>query len=195
MLGSSIALVLRETVVRVKRISLGHQAIASDFGDHARSRDAEAEGVSADHCGLRDGEGMHGKAVDQNVIGRRGEERNGLAHGLVGGAQDIEAVDFFRFEDCHAPADVSALHELRVKVLAHFFGELLGVVQSPEAELLRQDHRRGDDRASEWAASGFINSRYKAQTSRTKTGLVREVARHAGKKLWGSRALARTRRP
>lgn len=153
-----------------------HDAVACHLRDDAGCGDAEAEGVAADEGGLRDGEIAHGEAVNEHVVG--GELLGGAAHGFVGGAEDVDAINFLRLDDGECDADVGAGGEFRVDALAAALAELLGVIQHVVREIGGEDDGCGDDRAGERAASGFIYARYKKQTSRTKRILMREVAGH-----------------
>ena len=122
------------------------------------------------------GEVAHGESVNEHVVG--GELSGGAAHGFVGGAEDIDAVNFIRLDDGERDSDFGAGGEFFVDALASALGELLGVVQHVVRETCGENDCRRYDRAGERAASGFINARYKMQTSRTERILVREVAGH-----------------
>ena len=122
------------------------------------------------------GEVAHGESVYEHVVGRK--LSGGAAHGFVGGAEDIDAINFLRLDDSERDSYFGACCEFFVDALASALGELLGVVQHVVRETGGEDDCRRDDRAGERTAPSFINARYKMQTSRTERILVREVAGH-----------------
>ena len=181
-LGSSIALMLRKTVIGVKRVPLDHQAIPRDLRNHARGRDAVTQSVATHERGLRNGKGVDGKPIDQHVLHHDPQRSHGAPHRLMRGAQDIDAIDLLGLQDRHRPREVFAGHQLFEDLLALQLGELLRVVQLCDPDLLGHHYSGRDYRPSKWTAPRFIDPRYKTQTSRAKFSFVREVARHAGSK-------------
>ena len=89
----AIAFMLRECVARVPRIQFHHDAVPRDLGDDTRRRDAETPRIAADQCRVLDWKWPHGQPVDERMIRGLSERGDGPAHGLMGGAQDIDPID------------------------------------------------------------------------------------------------------
>ena len=102
----AVALVLAEAILREARAKFAHHAVARHFRDHARGGDAQAVAIAVHDCGLRERKGKDRKAIDERVFGRRGERGDGGAHRLVGGAQNIDAIDLERIDDADGPRDL-----------------------------------------------------------------------------------------
>lgn len=90
----TIAFVAGEAILRIIRVEFDHQTVAGDLGDDAGGRYAEAQRIALDQRGLIDRQSSHGEPVDQGVVGARPQALDSAGHGEVGGAKDVEAVDF-----------------------------------------------------------------------------------------------------
>src|SRR4029077_14850979 len=89
----AVALVLREAVAGILLVVGNHHAIAGDFRDDRRGRDAEALAIATDYSRLRQLESGNEAPVNQHVT--RGEAEGGesaLAR-LHRGPIDVEAID------------------------------------------------------------------------------------------------------
>jgi len=156
--GRCIAFVPVEAKFRPRgRVGM-HEAIAGDLGDHARRRDAEAEAVSADQRGVRNREGANGQSVDQGVDGGGGKRGDGLAHGLVGGSENVQPVDNLGLNDGDGPDDARRAGEALVVGVASPGAQTFRIVEALAIEIRRQDDGCGDHWTGEWATAGFIDA-------------------------------------
>ena len=178
MLRGAIAFVLRKSVGRPARLHCDHEAVARDLRDDARGGDAEAEPVAADERGLRHGEGEHGQAVDQGVVRRGGQCGESAAHRLVGGAEDIQPVDFLGLDYRASPADFAVAGDLGVKPLTGSLGKFFRVIEFAMAKALREHDRCRHYRPSEWPTPGLINSHDPHPALPTQGAFVSEAATH-----------------
>ncbi len=121
----AIAFMPGKFVAGMPRIHFHHEAVAGDFGDDARRRDAEAAPIAADECGLRKGKGEHRPPVDQDVIWCERERSHGAAHRLMGGAEDVQPVDLRVLHDGQRPADGLVADEFLEEPLALLLCQLL----------------------------------------------------------------------
>jgi len=90
---SPVAFVLAETILRKTGAEVAHNRVARDLRDYARGGDGEAVAIAVDDGSLREREGEHREAVDEDVLRLNGEAGKGEPHRLVGRAQDIDRVD------------------------------------------------------------------------------------------------------
>ena len=110
------------------------------------------------------------------MVGRLRERAHSAAHGFVGCAKDIDAIDFLNVDDCTGPEDFGALGELLKQAFPFCVGEFLRVGENG-VHIARWKNNRGcDDRTSQRSSASFIDACHKTQTSRTKTVFVREAA-------------------
>ncbi|MEY5026608.1 MAG: hypothetical protein RLZZ244_2136 [Verrucomicrobiota bacterium] len=174
--GGAVAFVLSEGVLGIGGVQFLHSIIARDLGEDACGGDAEAEGVPTDEGGLGDGEGVDGKSVDEGVVGGGGEAEDGAAHALVGGAEDVEAVDFLGVDFDDAGEDLGEGAEFCEDFLPGFRGELFGVGEFGVGEILGEDHRGDKKRAGEGAPSGLIDAGDAPKASGPERILVSEGA-------------------
>ena len=135
----AVAFVAGEVVFGKTRVHFNHQTIPRDLRDDARSGDAEAETVSSDECGLRDGEGLHRASVDEHVQRLWAQQCDGAAHRLVRGAEDIDAVDFLAPDNRMRPVDVLPGRDFREQRLAGAFAQLLRVIERSVMKIQGQD--------------------------------------------------------
>ena len=106
MFGGGVTLVLREAVAWVGQVGFQHPTVAGDFGEDGRGRDGVAEGVSLDDGGLGPAEGGHRVAVDEGMGWFRRDTFECLVHSLMGGGEDIDAVDDIGFDRDDGEAEV-----------------------------------------------------------------------------------------
>lgn len=169
---------LGKFVAGMPQIHRHHDPVARDFGDDARRGDAEAAPVTADERGLRDGKGEHRPPVDQDVIRRERQRGHGAAHRLVGGAQDVQPVDFRVLHDGQRPADCSVADEFLEEPLALLRRQLLRIIELPVTKTLRQHHDRGDHRPGQRSAPSLINPGHALATEGAQRAFVPEIAFH-----------------
>ena len=143
-----------------------HDAVARHFSDDRGGGDAEAGAVAADDFFLQDGEIWDEGAVDEDVIGRDDQTGDGGAHGVMGGAEDVEGIDHevVSGADGHGEGAVVGADESE-EVVAFCGGELFGVedARGPGIAVIGDEVERGaggggDDGAGEGAAAGFIHA-------------------------------------
>jgi hypothetical protein len=100
---SAVTFMLAEAILRKMGAEVTHHSVPRDFRDHTGSGDGKAEAITIDNGGLGKWKGNNGQAINQYMVGRAGECCNGLAHRSVCGAQNIDAVDFYRINNTHGP--------------------------------------------------------------------------------------------
>jgi hypothetical protein len=86
---------------------------------------------------------------------------NGLhraAHRQMGGAQDVEAVDFRTVDEGHGPDDVRMLRQDVMEGLAPGRGEFFGIIQARAAETGGQNDGRSGDRSGQRPAARFVHT-------------------------------------
>lgn len=157
-------------------IECQHEPVARDFGNDARRGNAETQAVAAHKRGLLDGERLHRKPVNQDMLGLLRQPRNCTAHSFVRGTEDIQPVDFVGFYDREVPQDRGVCGEFFKKHIAFSMCEPFGVRQNRVRIVGRQNHRRSDYRSGERSPARFIDSRYKTQTPLTKIIFMSEAA-------------------
>ncbi len=156
MVGSAVAFVAREAVLRVDGVPLLHARVAVRFREDGSGGDGNAAGVAFDQGFLLDQNvELHG--VDEQIVWRNSEllERGG--HGLARGLVNIPGVDALRVDFSDGPAQ-RVLLDTDGQLGAAFSGKFFRVVEADDAPLGIENHRGGDDGAKQRAASGFINA-------------------------------------
>ena len=133
----AVALVLAEAILRETRAEVPHNRVARDLRDDARGRDAEAVAIAVDDRGLGQGEGKHGQAIDERMLGRPGQSFQRGAHRFVGGAEDIDRIDLDRVDYADSPENGAVRREIPVNLFALLWQELLGIVQPAVFEFFR----------------------------------------------------------
>lgn len=154
----AVALVLAETIMRELRAKVSHQTVARDLRDDARGRDAQAQAVAIDDCGLRKRKRKDRQAIDQDMVGRNAQSCEGDAHRLVRRAQDVDAIDLDRVDNPDRPDDLGMIRQIAVNFFPQLRGELFRIVQCAVPESLGQNRSRRDYGAGERAPAGFIDS-------------------------------------
>lgn len=128
--GGAVALVLGESKLRELAVDLMHDAVTGDFGDDAGGGDREGSAVAFDDSVVRKREIFHWQPVDDAMLRSRGDGLCGPAHGEVGGAEDVEAVDFIMIRRGDGPVDVRVAGEVEVEQLALGGGNFFRVVEA-----------------------------------------------------------------
>jgi hypothetical protein len=171
----AVAFVLAEAIFRETRAEVAHNRVPRDFRDHARGRDAEAVAIAIDDRRLRQGERKNGQAVNEDVLRLRGKRGNCRPHRLVGSAQNVDHVDFYRIDHTDRPENGVVSDEIVVNLLAFFREELLRVVQPPVAKFLRKNHRGRHNRTGEGATARFVDAGNRRDTEGAKFAFMPEA--------------------
>ena len=178
MFADSITFVAGKAILRVGGVEVHHESVAGDFGDDAGGGDAQAQGVAGDQGGVGYRESAHGESINEGVLGFLREGGNGADHGEVGGAEDVEGVDFLDGGCGDGPVDFRAGAEDGVDGFALFGGEFFRVVQAIEVEVMGQDDGGGHDGAGEGTASGFIDPGHQKKPAGAQGALAGKIAGH-----------------
>jgi hypothetical protein len=125
---SAVTFMLAEAILRKMGAEVTHHSVPRNFRDHTGSGDGKAEAIAIDNGGLGDWKGNNGQAINQYMVGRAGERCNGLAHRSVCGAQNIDAVDFYRIDNTDGPTEVGVRNQVVINFVAHVRRKLLGIV-------------------------------------------------------------------
>jgi len=171
----SVAFVLAETIFRKTGAEVAHNRVARDLRDYARGRDAEAVTIAIDDSRLRQREGQHRQAVDQDMLGLNGETGQGESHRLVGCPQNIDRVDLDGIDDADGPANRVVGGDVSINLLPFLRQQLFGIVQLPVPEFFGKDNRRRYDGTCESAPSGLINTGDRRDTERAELALMPET--------------------
>jgi hypothetical protein len=154
----AVAFVLAEAILRKSRAKVTHDLVARDLRDHARRRDCQADAIALNDRSLWEWKRKHWQAIDEHMLRHRHHCGDGHAHCLVCRAQNIEPIDLAMIDDPGRPGHVRIRRKIDIHLFAQFRRELFGIVQLSVAEFLRKDHRGGNHRAGERAATGFIDA-------------------------------------
>src|SRR5260370_33764947 len=90
----SVALMILETIGRVKRGEFRHGPVPGDFGDHRGRRDGGTARVAVDDGPFLAWESGHPVAVDKAHAGLHGKSRDGAAHGQPPRAHNVVRLGF-----------------------------------------------------------------------------------------------------
>ena len=92
------------------------------------------------------------------MVGPDTQRIDGGPHGFVGGAQDIDRVDFHRIDNPDGPCDRIVRSQVAVNLFAPFREELLRIVQPAVPKFFGQDYRCCHDRTGQRSTSRFIDA-------------------------------------
>jgi hypothetical protein len=171
----AVALVLAEAIFRETRAEVAHNRVARDLRDHARGRDAEAVAIAIDDRRLRQREWKNWQAIDEDVLGLHRERIQSRAHRFMGGAQNIDRVDFHRIDHANRPQNGAVGDELLINLLAFLRQELFGIVQLPVAKFFRKYNGGGYNWSGERAAAGFVDTGDGGDTERAEFAFMPET--------------------
>jgi len=158
MLRGSVAFMILQTVVGVKRGEIGHGAIAGDFGDDGGGGDGGATSVAVDNGDFLTAEPGLLVAVNEAEVGLLRKPLDGAAHGEQAGAEDIVGVDFVHGGDADGPVDFGVAAEEVTDFLAVLLDQHLGVVEVAMFQAVGKNGRRRVDRARPATATDFIDA-------------------------------------
>ncbi len=142
----AVTFVLAKAIFRKARAEFSHDRIACNFCDHARGCDAEAKAIAIDNSGLSQWKRKHRQAIDERMIGQRRERRDRGSHRFVGGAQNVDLIDFESIDNADGPEDLGVIDQVMINFFAQLRRELFRVVQLPMAEFLGENHRGRNNR-------------------------------------------------
>ena len=140
-------------------VDLAHQAVTRDLGDDAGGGDGKRKSVALDDGIMRQRETSHRQAINQAMIGAGNERFHRAAHRQMGGAQDVEAVDFLTVRSGHGPADVWMFRDPQIKFLTTRGADFFRIIEARTIEAARQDHGGGGDGAGQRTAPGLVHPR------------------------------------
>jgi len=129
MFPRAIALVPGETVRGKFRVDPRHEAIPCHLRNHARGGDGKRKAVTFHHRLVRNRQAFHRQPIHQRDIGYFGKSTDRERHGLVGGAEDIDLINFPRRYQRDRPYDIGIPGNLIVKDLPAPLRQLLGIVE------------------------------------------------------------------
>ena len=185
--GSGVALVAREAVLRVDNVPLLHASVAMGFGEDGCGGDGNATRVAFDERLLLD-ENIELHGVDEQIIRLNRELLKSGGHGLTAGLIDVPGVDTLGIDFGDGPSKgvlPDTRSELRTAIRSKFFR----IVEPNNAALGVENDRGGDDRAEERAAAGLIEtgdahpaelSRRSLETGRAETAHCAEILARRG---------------
>ena len=127
----AIALVVRESVLRIQLIKFFHPLIALDFREDRSRRNRNRASVSMDDRFLFDGQ-IELDSVEQEKIGQRLKLGNCRNHRLSAGLVNVPGIYAARVDFGDGPRQ-SMFVNARSKFSAAFGSELLGIVETYDA--------------------------------------------------------------
>jgi hypothetical protein len=154
--GSGVALVAREAVLRINGVPLFHASVAMSFGEDGSSGDRNAARVALDERLLLD-ENIELHGVDEQIIWLYRELFEGGGHGLAAGLIDVPGIDALGIDFGDGPGE-GMLVNPRCKLAAALRGKFFRIVEADNAALGIENDRGGDDRAEQGATAGFVET-------------------------------------
>ena len=159
MFRGSVALMILQSVSRVKRGEFGHGPVPRDFGDDRGGGDGGTAGVAIDDGDFPAGETGFLIAIDQAEVGLRPKALHRAAHREETCPENIMRFDFLDRRDADRPMDLPVRAEEGAQLGAAFGLEFLRVAKVLVPQAVGQDRRRREDRTGPAAAPDFIHSR------------------------------------
>ncbi len=174
MAARPVPLVPRKPVAREARVHLVADPVSGDLGHDRCGGDGRRDGVAIDDRPLRVRRLADGQGVDEQVVRRLGEVGQRLAHGELGGLQDVDPVDDLHLDTADTEC-VGASHDLLVQRLPPAAWEDLAVPKATDPRTCGQDDSRRDDRTGQGSASDLVQAGNPAKAGPTQLVLVGEV--------------------
>ena len=176
--GSGVAFVAGEAVLRVDNIPFFHAGVAMRFGKDGCGGDGNAARVAFDERFLLD-QDIKLHSVNQQIIRLNGELLQRGSHGLAASLVNVPRVDALGIDFGDGPGD-SVFANASSEFGAPFGGELFRIVETDNASLWIKNNRGGDNRPEERAAAGFIKTSdaHPAKLSRRSLETGRAEAAH-----------------
>ena len=162
--GGAVAFVFGEAVAGELRVEFQAETVTRDLGEDGGAGDEKAAGVAFDEGGVGDRQAFDGESVHECVVGQRGESFERTAHGQMGGAKDVDGIDFLGRGLADGPADAGFVGQRLIERIALGGGKLLGIVglgqgpgeQGGEVGLVNL-HGTGDDGPGKAPAPGLVH--------------------------------------
>ena len=114
----SVTFMLAEAILGELPAKVTHDPVARDLGNHACGRNAQADAIAIDNCGLRHWKRDHGQTIDQDVVRRLEQSFGCEAHCTVACTQDIDSIDLHRIDDADHPPDLLIRDQLAIDFFA-----------------------------------------------------------------------------
>src|SRR5205085_1605935 len=156
MIRRGVAFVARETVLRIDGVPLFHAGVAVRFREDGSCGDGNAARVALDQrLLLNEHVELHG--INEEIVGRDGETLERGGHSLARSLINVPGIDALRIHFRNGPS-----HRVFANALAEFGAalrsEVLRIVETDNTALGIENHRGGNHRAKQSAASGFIDA-------------------------------------
>src|SRR6266436_7407767 len=156
MVGRAVAFVAGEAVLWINGVPLLHAPVAMRFRKDGGCGDGDAAGIALNQGFLLDQDvELHG--VNEQIIGQNCELLERSRHRLARGLVNVPGIDALGVHFGDGPGK-SVFADARRELCSPFGSELFRVVQSDNAPLGIENHRGGNDRTKQRAASGFVNA-------------------------------------
>ena len=156
MVGSGVALVAGEAILRINGVPLFHASVAMRFGKDGGSGDGNTAQVAFDERFLLN-ENIELHGVDKQIIRLDGELLQRGGHCLATGLIDVPSIDALGVDFRDGPGECMLVNA-RGKFRTAFRGEFFRIVEADNAAFGIENHRGGDDRAEERAAASLIET-------------------------------------
>ena len=178
MVGSGVALVAGEAILRVNGVPLLHASVAMRLGKDGGSGNGNTARVAFDERFLLN-EYIELHGVDKQIIRLDGELLQRSGHGLATGLIDVPSVDALGVDFRDGPSECMLVNA-RGKFRTALRGEFFRIVEADNAAFGIKNDRGGDDWAEERAASGLIETgdAHPAELSRRSLETGRAEAAH-----------------
>ena len=151
-----VAFVVREAVVGIELVPFVEEPVARDLREDGSRGDRYGARVAFDERALLDQQ-IEAHRVDQEIVGRERELRDGLGHRLAAGLIDVPGVDAARIGLRDSPCE-RMFTNAACEGFAALGRELLRVIQADNAASGIEDDSGGDNGAEERTAARFIES-------------------------------------
>lgn len=168
MLGSSIALIAAEAVLRVSGIEIVEETVAFDLGEYRGSGYGTGECVALDDGFLRDWE-IDTNGIDEEEVGRRVEGEDGSFHSEATGLEDVDVENFFYTGEGNGPGDGLALEALS-QLFAFFGCNDFGIAQALDFTGVWEDHGGGGYGSKQTSPADFIDAGRRDKSDRPQAG-------------------------
>jgi hypothetical protein len=188
-IGSGVAFVAGEAVLRIDDVPFFHARVAVGFGEDGSSGNRNAASVTLNERLLLD-ENIELHGIDEQVIRLNRKLLQSGGHSLAAGLIDVPSVDSLSIDFCDGPSK-SVLVDTHGKFRTAFSGKFFRVIETNNAALGIENDRGGNDWAEERAAASFIEtgdahpaklSRLSLETGRAESVHCAEIlARRAGR--------------
>ena len=156
MIGSGVAFVARETVLRVDDVPLFHACVAMRFREDGSSRNGNAACVTFDECLLL-GQNIQLHGVNEQVIRHGSELLERRSHRLPAGLKNVPRIDPLSVDFRNGPSECMFANPCG-QFGAVFRGQFFRIVKADNPPLRIENHRGGNYRTKQRTTSGFVNS-------------------------------------